>query len=64
MLRVNNIDKSNATYTNYFITFLQIVDVILIYIYIYIYIREFQHMVSVPDVSSLSSDQATNQFLL
>ena len=60
MLRVNNIDKSNATDTKYFITFLQIVDITLIYIYI----REFQHMTSAPDDSSLSLDQDTNQFLL
>ena len=26
--------------------------------------REFQHMVSAPDDSSLSSDQDTNQFLV
>ena len=54
MLRVNNIDKSNATDTKYFITFLQIVDITLIYIYIYIYIRKFQHMTSAPDDSFLS----------
>ena len=51
---------NNVTVTNYFITFLQIVDVTLIYIYIYIYFREFQHMVSIPDDKELSSDQDTN----
>ena len=35
-----------------------------IYLYIYLFFRKFQHITSVPDNSSLSSYQDTNQFLV